>query len=94
MDRDAVPVGGGDACRGGVRIVDALPLELADIAIDRMSLAAPGLACEKDARARPEQGKRLVLGHAIHNAFLRGPVKSPWNLAINIMLAASGTYLT
>jgi hypothetical protein len=28
-----------------------------------MGLAATGLAGEKDARAGPEEGKRLVLGH-------------------------------
>ena len=67
MDGDAVPVGGGDAGRGGVGIVDALPLELADIAIDRVGLAAARLAGEKDARAGPEQGQRLVLGHAIYD---------------------------
>ena len=65
MDGDAVPVRRGDAGRGGVGIVDALPLELADIAVDRVGLAAAWLAGEKDARAGPEQGKRLVLGHAI-----------------------------
>ena len=66
MNGDAVTVGGGDAGRGGVGVVDALPLQLADIAIDRMGLAAAWLAGEEDARAGPEQGKRLVLGHAIY----------------------------
>ena len=66
-------VGGGDACRGGVGVTDALPLQFADIAIDGMGLAAAGLAGEEDARAGPEQGKGLVLGHAICDAFLRAP---------------------
>jgi hypothetical protein len=73
MDGDAVAVGGGDAGRGGIGVADALKLELADIAIDRMGLAAAGLAGEKNARPGPEQGKRLVLGHAIYGTFLRGP---------------------
>ncbi len=66
-------VRGGDAGRGGIGVSDALKLELADVAVDGMGLAAAGLAGEKDARAGPEQGKRLVLGHAIYDAFLRAP---------------------
>jgi hypothetical protein len=59
------PVRGGDAGRGGIGVTDALKLKLADVAIDRMGLATAGLAGEEDARACLEQGKRLVLGHAI-----------------------------
>ena len=63
MNGDAMTVGGGDAGRSGKGIVDALPLEVADVAIDRMGLAAAGLAGEENARSGLEQGKRLVLGH-------------------------------
>ena len=73
MDGDTVTMGGGNAGRGGIGVTDALKLQLADIAIDGMGLAAAWLAGEKDARAGPEQGKRLVLGHAIYDAFLRAP---------------------
>src|SRR6476619_5790481 len=65
MNGDAMTVGGGDAGRSGKGIVDALPLEVADVSIDRMGLAAAGLAGEEYARPGLEQGKRLVLGHAL-----------------------------
>jgi hypothetical protein len=88
-----VAVRGGDASRGRIGVTDALPLQLADIAIDGMGLAAAWLAGEEDARAGPEQSKRLVLGHAICDAFLRAP-EITLNPAIDIMLAVSGAYLT
>ena len=47
VNGDAVAVGGGDAGRGGVGVVDALPLQLADIAIDRMVLPLPGWPVRK-----------------------------------------------
>jgi hypothetical protein len=46
MYGDAVPVRGGDAGRGGIGVSDTLKLQLADIAIDRVGLAAAGLAGE------------------------------------------------
>jgi hypothetical protein len=53
MDGDAMTVRGGDASRGGIGVSDALKLQLADIAVDRVGLAAAGLAGEED--ARPEK---------------------------------------
>ena len=52
MNGDAMTVRGGDAGRGGIGVVDALPLEVADVAIDRMGLAAAGLAGEEDGSPR------------------------------------------
>jgi hypothetical protein len=66
MDGDAVPVSGGDAGRGGIGVSEALTLQLAEIAIDGMGLAAAGLAGQEDARPGLEQGKRLVLGHGLN----------------------------
>ena len=61
-----MPVRGGDAGRGGIGVVDALPLQPLQIAVDRMGLAAAGLAGEEDGCAGLEQSQRLVLGHALN----------------------------
>src|SRR4029079_2159108 len=76
MDGRAVAVRGGEAVRGCLGEVDALPLQPLDVAVDRMRLAAAGLACEKHRRASLEQSERFVLCHAAMPSGL-APVRKP-----------------
>ena len=76
MDGHAVAVRGGDAGRGGIGELDALPLQPLDVAVDRMRLAAAGLAGEKHRRAGLEQSERFVLCHAAMPSG-RGPSRKP-----------------
>ena len=64
MDGHAMAMRGGDAGRGGIGVIDAVPLQPLDIAVDRVGLAAAGLAGEEDRCAGLEQSQRFVLCHA------------------------------
>ncbi len=79
MDGHAMPVRGGDAGRGGVGVVHALLLQPLQIAVDRVGLAAAGLAGEENGCAGLEQRQRLVLSHAFNAlwpAHSTSPVRS------------------